>query len=120
TALWQVGGLDHFWLYKLLAIVSHGSVVVLLRAVMRRAGISPWTATVAAAGFLVFGAGGENILFPLQFALTGALACGLAHLLLVTRTDPTWRTDAAGLAIGTSGLMFSGLALPLTFAVGVV
>ncbi|MEO6628701.1 MAG: hypothetical protein ABIP03_09045 [Aquihabitans sp.] len=120
SALWWLVGLEHYWPYKLVAVLGHGAVVVLLRAVMRRAGVRPWTATLLASTFLVLGAGGENILYPLQVALTGALACGLAHLLLADQVVPTRRRDVAGLAVGATGLMFSGLALPMTLAVGVV
>ena len=120
TALWWLVGLDDFWPYKLVAVFGHGAVVVLLRAVMRRAGVRPWTATLVASTFLVLGAGGENIVYPLQVALTGALACGLAHLLLADQVVASPRRDVAGLAVGATGLMFSGLALPMTLAVGVV
>ena len=94
-------------------------MVVLLRAIMRRAGVSPWVATATALSVVVFGAGSNNILSSFQMTFTGALALGLAHMLLADHRGPfDWR-DALGLLAGLGALMCSGVGIAMAVGVGV-
>ena len=52
--VWSVNGLRSYWPYQVLSVGAHLSAVVLLRVVMRRAGVRPWFATVAAGSPLTF------------------------------------------------------------------
>lgn len=117
AALWAVSGLDAYWQFKALAVAVHGSVAVLLRAVMVRGGVRPWPATVALVPFVLLGAGWENMLWPIQVQLTGAIAFGLGQLLLAERPGPLRRGDVTAVAVGTAGALCSGVVLPVTAAV---
>jgi hypothetical protein len=60
--MWTVFGLNTYRPYRLLIVVLHLACALLLRAVMRRAGVNAWTATVVASLLVFFGAGRDNIL----------------------------------------------------------
>lgn len=109
--LWWFGGL-HYLPYELLAIASHLVAAALLRVVMRRAGARPWVATAAASLFVFIGAGMENIFF------SSTIAFAFTHLLLADHEGPVNRRDWLGLGAGFAGLLCSGVAVPLTIAVG--
>jgi hypothetical protein len=117
--LWNVFGLRTYRPYQLLIIALHLTAAVLLRVVMRRAGVGPWIATVAAATFaLLGGAGWMNILWGFQIGFVGSLVCGLVQLILADHDGPIdWR-DALGLTFGIAGLMCSGFAVTMTLVVG--
>ena len=55
--LWHFFGLRTYVPYQLVTILLHLTAAVLLRVVMRRAGVNPWIATAAASLFALFGAG---------------------------------------------------------------
>ena len=116
---WAVG-LRTYLPYRLMAIVLYLFVAALLRIVLRRAGVNPWIATAAAGFYAFFGTGWGNIFRGFQITLTGALAAGLAHLLLADHEGPVDRRDAAGIVVGFIGLMTSGLAAVMIAIVGVV
>ena len=78
----------------------HLVAAALLLAVMRRARVRPWIATAAASSFVLFGAGWENIVVPFQICFTGALAFGLAQLLLADHDGSIDRRDRLGLLAG--------------------
>ena len=86
---------------------------------MRRGGVSPWIATIAAALFTFFGAGYTNIIDGFQIGLVGSLVFGLTHLLLADHDGPLDRRDAVGLGAGFAGLLCSGVAVPMTIVVGI-
>ena len=87
---------------------------------MRRAGVGPWIATIATTLLVFFGSGGDNIFVAFQITLVGAFVFGLVHLLLADHEGPVDRRDWIGLAAGFAGLLCSGVAIPMTLAVGVV
>jgi hypothetical protein len=118
-ALWWLVGLRHYWPYQLTLIVLHLGAAILLRAVMRRAGVRPWIATTAASLFAVFGAGREDILMAFQICYTGALTLGLAHLLLADHDGPLDRRDAFGVLCGLLALMCSAVGITMALAVGI-
>jgi hypothetical protein len=118
-ALWFVFGIRSYLPYQLLVIAAHIVAVALLRVVMRRAGVSPWIATLVALVFVFFGAGAENILIAFQITFVGSLVFGLVQLLLADHDGPWDRRDWLGLLAGLAGLMCSGVAVAMTIVVGV-
>jgi len=117
--LWVLFGIRHYVPYQLLVIVLHLIAALLLRTVMRRAGVRPWFATLIAAVFVFFGAGAENILIAFQITFVGSLVFGLAQLLLADHDGPVDRRDWFGLAAGLAGLMCSGVGVTMVVIVGV-
>ena len=87
-ALWEVVGLRSYLPYAGLAIALHLVAAALLWVVMRRAGVSPWIATVAASVFALFGAGAQDVLWAFQITFSLALVLGLVHLLLADHDGP--------------------------------
>jgi hypothetical protein len=116
--MWSVVGLDHYWPYQALVVGAHLTVVVLLRMVMRRAGVGPWIATVAAGSLLLFGSGEQDIVWAFQITFVGAFAFGLVHLLLADHDGPFDRRDWLGLAAGAAALMCSGIGITMAVLVG--
>ena len=116
-ALWNVAGLRSYVPYLLPVIAAHLTAAALLRVVMRRSGVDPWIATAAASAFALFGAGRFNIIYPFQIGFTGALAIGLAALLVADRDGGLARADVAGVLACVASLLFAGIAVVLVAAV---
>jgi len=72
---------------------------------MHRAGVRPWSATVLASLFVLFGAGAANILWAFQISFVGSVAFGLTHLLLADHDGPFDRRDWLGLLAGFATLL---------------
>lgn len=113
-------GLDSYVPYQAVVVTSHMVLCLLLRIVMRRAGVEAWTATVVAGGFVLFAPGQENILWAFQIAFVIALGCGVAQMLLADVDGPIRGRDVVGLAFGFIGLMTSGVSLVMTPVVALV
>jgi hypothetical protein len=116
--LWHLVGLRSYTPYLALNITLHLTAAVLLRIVMRRAGVGPWIATSAAAVLVLFGAGSQNITFAFQIGFVGALVLGLTQLLLADHDGPIDRRDWLGLLAGIAGLLCSGVAVTMAVVVG--
>jgi hypothetical protein len=116
--LWSVFGLRTYVPYVLLSVLVHVAVAALARVVMRRADVDPWIATAVAGVVLLFGAGAQNVMYAFQITFTGALAFGLAHLLLADHDGAIDRRDWIGLLMGALGLMCSGVAVTMVAVVG--
>jgi hypothetical protein len=101
--LWFVFGIRSYVPYQLLVVGGHLAAAALLRVVMRRAGVSPWLATLVALVFVFFGSGAENILIAFQITFVGALVFGLAQLVLADHDGPLDRRDWLGLLAGLAG-----------------
>lgn len=114
---WRIFGITSYIPYQVLSVALHAVVVVLLRLVMRRAGVGPWLATVAAASMLLFSPGSDDIVWAFQIGYTGALASGLAQLLLADHDGGLDRRDAVGVALGILALMFSGVGITMAVVV---
>jgi hypothetical protein len=117
--MWELFGLRSYLPYQLLIVSLHLVAALLLRAVMRRAGVRPWIATAVGLLFVCFGAGNYDIVYPFQITLVGSLVFGLSHLLVADHGGPVDRRDAIGLGLGLVGLLCSGLAVAMVLAVGV-
>lgn len=117
-ALWWAVGLRSYRPYQAFTIALHLTVGVLLRVVMRRAGVSAWIATAAASLFVLLGSGRQDIFWAFQMGYVGSIAFGLVHLLLAVHDGPVDRRDYFGLAAGLAGLMCSGVAVTMVVVVG--
>ena len=114
--LWHGFGLRSYRPYQIPVITLHLGAAVLLRAIMRRCGVNPWIASAAAAMFVLFGPGEENIIWAFQIGFTGSLTFGLSQLLLADHDGQIDRRDWFALAMGGLGLLCSGFT-PITTAV---
>lgn len=117
-ALFAAIGIHYYWPYQLVLVSLHLTVAFLLRVIFCRSGVQPNLATIGAAFFIFFSPGSDNILSAFQMTLVGALALGLAQIILVDHKGPVDRRDVYGLCAGLGALMFSGVAVPLIAAVG--
>lgn len=115
-ALYGLVGLRDYWPYELVAVVGHLAVAVLLYVVMRRAKVQPWIATAAGILFVFFGAGWADIVWSFQTGFTGALAFGLAAIVLLDHR--TRRSDLLAFACGLAALLCSGVGLAMIVAAG--
>jgi hypothetical protein len=118
-ALWSLFGINHYWPYQLCLVSLHVAVAAQVRAVMRRANVNAWIATAAASLFLVFGTGRQDIVWAFQIAFTGAIAFGLAHVLLADHDGPFDRRDLIGIGFGFLALLCSAVGVGMAVAVGV-
>lgn len=117
--LYRFIGLHNYLPYQVIVVLLHLTAAVLLRVVMRRAGVGPWIATVAASLFALFGSGYPNIIWGFQIAFTGALTFGLCQLLLAGHDGPLDRRDWVGLAFGFMALLCSGAGITMVVVVGI-
>jgi hypothetical protein len=118
-ALWNVFGLHSYRPYQVPVLALHLAAGVLLRVIMRRAGINPWIATAAATMFVLLGASAwNNIFWGFQLTVVGSLVFGLVHLVLADHDGPVDRRDAVGLGFGLAALLCSGVGITMTAVVG--
>ncbi len=115
--LWQLVGIRSYLPYLTLIVLLHLTTAALLRAVMRRSGVSPWIATVVALVFTLFGAGYDNIEWPIQIGYCGSLVFGLAYLLMTDHDGPFQRRDVIGMVFGLASLMSSGIGVTMVIVV---
>jgi hypothetical protein len=112
-------GLNTYLPYQLPVVLLHLGSAVLLRILMRRAGVRGWIATVAALAFVFFGSGEFNVFFGFQVSLTGSLFLGLLLFVLADQPGTINRRDWLGLAVGVVGLMTSAVFVPIVAGFGV-
>jgi hypothetical protein len=118
-ALWFVFGLKSYRPYQLAIVLAHLATAFLLRTIMRRVGVRPWTATLVATTFVFFGSGYQDIVLPFQITLVGSVVFGLVHLILAAPPGPWGRRDYLGVVAGLAALMCSGVGVSMVIAVGV-
>jgi hypothetical protein len=116
--LFRFVGLRSYLPYQAVLVLFHLTTAALLRVVMRRAGVGPWIATVAALVIVFFGTGYQNIIWAFQIGFVGSLVFGLTHLLLADHDGPINRWDGLGLIAGLAGLLCSSVALTMVAVVG--
>lgn len=115
-ALVETVGLGSYVPYLAVAVALHGLVVALVFVIIRGQS-GPLVALVAAAVFLLFGSGFENVFWGFQASFVGATAAGLAALIAMDRDTPLGRVAAALLFV--AGLATAGVALSFLVAAGV-
>lgn len=118
--LYSLVGLRAYWPYQLVVVVLHLATAALLRVIMRRAGVHPWIATLAAGSFVLLGAAEDNILWAFQITFVGSLVAGLGQIVLADHDGPIDRRDWFGLGAGLLALMTSGQAPSLIIGTGIV
>jgi hypothetical protein len=104
--------------YQMCTIALHLAVAVLLRVIMRRVGVRPWTATIVAGAFVLFGAGHEGIMVSIQMSLVGSVVLGLCHVVCADHDGGFSPLDGLGLACGALALMSSGIGTIMVVIVG--
>jgi hypothetical protein len=117
--LWKTVGFNSYKPYQACVVALHLTAVVLLRVVMRRAGVGPWLATAAAGALILFGPGAQDIVWAFQIGFTGSLVFGLTQLLLCDHDGGFDRRDVLGILAGVVALMCSGVGLVMAFVVGI-
>ena len=63
---------------------------------MRRHGVGPWVAAIAAGAFVLFGPGEQNIIWAFQIGFTGSVTFGLAELVPSTTTARSTSATRSG------------------------
>jgi hypothetical protein len=116
--MFNVFGL-RFTPYLVVLVTMHVGVVVLLRVIMRDAGVRPWLATVGAGSFLLFGAGEQNMQWVFQIGMVGAVLFGLLQLLLASHDGPIGRRDWLALGSGLLAVLSTGVGPIMVIAVGI-
>jgi len=116
--LFNLVGVDHYWLYHLPGVAMHLLAAWMLREVMVHARADEWTATACATIFAFYGTGAQNIMWAIQVGYTASLAMGLVQLNCATHLAPTRRRDLAGLAAGAVALAFGGIGVTMAIVVG--
>ena len=114
--LYAAFGVRSYLPYQMVVVAIHLAVIVLIRAIMRRAGVTPWLATAFAGAGLLFGPGREDILWAFQIGFTGSMMFVLLQLVLADHDGPIGRRDVAALAAGLLGVMSSSPAVVLVGA----
>ena len=103
-----VFGTGSYWPYLISAMACHLGVVVMVRNLCLRIGVTPWTATILAAMLAVFGSGWENIVFAVQLTYNLSLLAFLVHIALIDHDGPPDRRDGWGVVAGLVAISSSG------------
>ena len=113
-AMWSVFGLTDYTAFRILAVVVHVGTCLLLFAYLRRRA-QLWFAVSATIVVLFLGYAFQDLVWPFQIQFTGAMAGGLAALLLLDRDD---RVGDVGASIALAiSVACSGVGLPFVGAV---
>jgi hypothetical protein len=114
--LFRTVGLDHYELYRLAALPWH-LICALLVFLLARRRVGDLVALAPATIVLFLGSSWMDILWPFQVSFTGAIAFGLAALLILDRDDLPG--DVAACVCLLIALGWSGAALPFLPGVAV-
>jgi hypothetical protein len=101
-------GLGSYWPYLVVNLAAHTTIVVLVRVICARVGVSAWTATLVCGSLLVLGSGWENIVFAVQITYNFSLLAFLAQLVLVDRDGPIGKREVLAAVAGIVGVASSG------------
>jgi hypothetical protein len=113
-------GLGSYLPFLALAVLAHLAVAHLGWRILLRVGTHPWVATLLSILVMLLGGGSENILWAFQFGFMGAVALGLAVLLLLDRARLTPVSCVAIILLSLLAPMFSGTAIPVLAAAAIV
>ena len=101
-------GTGSYWPYLLSAMACHFGIVVMIRKISLRVGVTQWTATILAGTLAVFGSGWENIVFAIQLTYNLSLLAFFVHLWLIDHDGPPDRRDVLGVVAGLVAVSSSG------------
>ncbi len=116
--LWSVFGLSSYRPYQTAVVLCHVTFLALLRVVIRRTGVGPWTATVVLVPLVLFGTGEQSQVMAFQINFLLPAIFGMAHLLLADRDGGWTRRDTLGVGFGLLALMSSGVGVFMVAVVG--
>lgn len=80
---------------------------------------TPWLALALVAPLLFLGPGAVDIVWPFQMGFAGSLACGIAMLLALQRSDPTGDRLACAALVGSIAFATIGLSFAAGAAVSI-
>ncbi len=106
-------GLRSYFPLMVVFVGSHLLVAHLLWRVMRRAGADTIVATALAAVFALLGSAGVEMLYAWNVTFSGAVACGLGALLVMSPRAGWSRRDGVVGALLVASLMFSGVGITM-------
>ncbi len=115
--LWQLFGIRTYLPYQLTTIALHLVAALLLRAIMRRADVGPWIATIVASSFVLFVSGSQDIVWGFQVGFDASLVFGLAALLFNDHDGSIDVRDWFALGAGLLSLLCSGIGVTMVFVV---
>lgn len=117
--LYSTIGIRSYVAYQVMSVATHLLAVVVVRVVMRRAGVRPWVATLAALSLLLFGNGQQNIFVAIQISFVGAFVLGVCQVLLADHDGAvSWR-DGLGVLAGVAALLCSAVGVAMIPVVAV-
>lgn len=119
-ALRAVFGVTTYWPYLLLSVAVHLAICHVLWRLMLRVGAAPAIATSLAFLLALLGAGAENILWAFQVGFLGAILLGLIVILLADAPTLSRGRWIGIIALSILSLTFSGTAIPVLVAAGLV
>ena len=117
--LWNLVGIRSYIPYLASVLTLHITISALLRAVMIRARVLPWMATLCAVIFTLYGAGDADISYAFNVGFDGSVVFGLLYLLAVDHDGPANRNDVLGVVAGLAGLMCSGIGVTMVVVVAI-
>lgn len=113
-------GLGSYLPFLALAVLAHLAVAHLGWRILRRVGANAWVATLLSILVMLLGGASENLLWAFQFGFMGAVALGLAVVLLLDQRRLTPLACAAIVLLALLAPMFSGTAIPVLIAAAIV
>jgi hypothetical protein len=119
NGLYGIFGIRTYLPYELVVIALRLTEAGLVRVVMRRVGVGPWVATIAAAPLVLFGLGGQNYFLAIEVSFGGSLVFGLLQLIAADHDGRIDRRDWLGLLAGLVALMSSSVGPIMVIAVAV-
>jgi hypothetical protein len=102
-------GLQAYWPYATILVLTHLAVVVLLWRISVRAGAAPLVATVTSMPVAVLAVGSQNLLWAFLVTIVGAVAFGLGAIAVASAPERTLPRDGASVALALLALMCSGV-----------
>lgn len=117
--MYRVFGVGSYTPYLVTLIASHLAIVAMLRVLMRRCGVGPWTASVVAAPLVLLGIGEQAMSLASVLNFNLAIVLVLVHLVIVMDGPAgPGKRDLFGLGVGLVALMTSGIAVLGVAAIG--
>jgi hypothetical protein len=113
-ALFLAVGLEEYWVYRLIILLTHLVCVVLVYVLALRR-VSPALAAIAAIAILALGSAWQDLLWPFQIGFLTSIAAGLGALIILER--PGRHGDV--FAMSCLGLSLASSSIGIPFAVGV-